>query len=152
MDSITTKQIFSDHLDVIFAYSYSLVPDELLAQQLAIDSFTQLLCSKQEQIYGKEDFIQELFQIIFSLAKRRSQHFTCSGNWRSDERSYFYQLKLESRAIMFLREKAFMSFHQVAYILDRELDFIQSEYLQVQLKLHDIMKKMGRSEVRQHGN
>ncbi len=138
MDSKVIKQIFSDSLDTIFSYSYSLVPDELLAQQLAIDSFTQLLCSKLEQLRGKSDFEQELFKVMFSLAKRRSTHLSSHENWSSDDRSYFYRLDLEDRAILFLKERLLLSYHQVSFIVDKDLDFIQAQHLQIQLKLHEI--------------
>lgn len=143
MNSIVIKKFFTENLDSIFSYSYSLVPDELLAQQLAVDSVTQIICSESEKNMGESEFLIHLFKVIFSLAIKRSGHFVESGNWENDERAYFYRLPLKQRAILALRENFSYSTHQIAFIIGESVDYAQAEYLQIQNKLKILLGATG---------
>lgn len=145
MDSIVIKKFFTENLDSIFSYSYSLVPDELLAQQLAVDSVTQIICSETDKVMGENEFLVQLYKVIFALATRRSGHFVNSGNWENDERAYFYRLPLKQKAIVCLRENFNFSTHQIAFIIDESVDSIQAEYLQIQSKFKALLGSFGES-------
>ena len=95
-------------LDQFYQLAYSLLPDELEAEQLVIDSVSGFIVkerkwlSKLEMSEGadtvyKRQFFQKVVLHLYGLGQKRVVHF------KFDKAGPFYQLPIKTRAILTLR-------------------------------------------------
>ncbi len=129
MDSLAVKEIFESKVDSIFSFSFALLPDELFAQQLILDSLSQVLCSKLDIILGESEFLVELFGAMYRLAVRRSSHISVDLTPKNDLEETFFTFPISWRVNILLHDRFAFSFHQIAYVLATEVEVVQAEYL-----------------------
>ncbi len=136
---VKTKELESYLLNInseFFAFSYALVPEELQAQQIVLDSVSAVLLNFRSEIadlvidekcQGEDSLKTDLFFLrikretyrqIFVLAGKRSSHFKNSMDVESDF-LMFSQLQLIHRAVLFLRYKTSISMHEIEEILGK---------------------------------
>lgn len=98
----------------LYSFSYILIPDDLQASQLIIDSIANILLDKKiliEKLLASTDKneleLKELkfllFKTIFELAKKRFHQIKSSVNLENLEP--FYHLEYEERATLFLKHR-----------------------------------------------
>ncbi len=117
-----------------------LLPDELQAQQLVIDAFTQCLLREREywlecewdsddKVELKQQrryLLRQLIGAIVELGVRRAAHTMVS--YRGDEHKAFYQLEVRTRAVAWLRFTQRLSLEEIEQTLG--------------LKRHEVVEKV----------
>ena len=108
-----------------YPFAYALLPDELMATQLLIDSITKMAViwrDLKEELPPMEVIELNLLKNAFELSLVRSEHFKDSRQLDSfnhtQENSAFYILGIRERAAIFLRDHLKVNFRNIAYILD----------------------------------
>jgi len=114
-----------------YPFAYALLPDELMATQLIIDSITKMVVVYKDKDYGSSITIDEIFEFdflknIFELSVVRSDHFKQSGQLKPlnphDRDFSFYLMSLEERACLFLRDKLNLGFCDISYIIGKNYE------------------------------
>ncbi len=107
-----------------YPFAYALLPDELMATQLLIDSITKMAViwrDLNEEIPPEEAIELDLQKNAYELSLIRSEHFKDSRQLdsfaHSEEDSAFYILGIKERACLFLRDHLKKSFQEISYIL-----------------------------------
>jgi len=99
-----------------YSFAYILLPDELMATQLIIDSATKLCLEIEADKEGSADLESLYIKAIFDLALLRQEHFVVT------ESASFYRLSLEQRAVVYLRDQREWSIEEIASTLGLEWD------------------------------
>ena len=103
----------------IYAFSFCLIPDELQAGQLVIDTVDLFLNSK------KPDFVENaehfeiqigLYQSCYQIALKRIQHMQLGLTLGKED---FFQLDFQERAILFLKIKEEFSLADCSQIMKK---------------------------------
>ncbi len=123
------EQFFKTKSNELYPFAYSLLPDDLQAGQLVIDAIDLILIDKDVAdkfpiYYVNEERLRKdqlhlttiLYSHIYRLAKRRvgqlSGSFTIPHGFGP-----FYRTSLESRAVVFIREKLSFSWERIGEII-----------------------------------
>lgn len=119
-----TNKILENLAIKYHCFAYALLPDELMATQLLIDSITKMTViyrDDKDSIPEQELFELEFLKNIFQLSVIRLEHFRASRQLESynhgGEDSSFFLIGLKERACLFLKDKLNFSFRDTAYIL-----------------------------------
>lgn len=140
MNKVLVSESFSQLNLKIFPFAYSLIFDELQAQQLIIDAISFYVTKNEETL---EEFCElgnindrkkawfsitkEIYQIVFQIAKKRFDQVRSSLSYR-DEDAHFYTLSVIQRASLFLKYKS--DFEEVDIIDILDVDYL--DYRQIQ--------------------
>jgi len=105
-----------------YPFAFSLMPEELMATQLVIDSTQAVfLTTDDEHILEDEKMLKlSLLKHLVKLAKNRRKHFA----HRSKEA--FFRLSLEERMVVFLRDRMDERPGEIAQFLDISLQEVLS--------------------------
>ncbi|MCF8060332.1 MAG: hypothetical protein K9K67_13605 [Bacteriovoracaceae bacterium] len=96
-----------------YGLAFILLPDELMAAQLLIDSISRLILSKEGGLSDDESILEKDFVThLISLARIRQQHFA----YKSEDP--FFKLSFDERAILYLRDKRHYPASFVATVLE----------------------------------
>ena len=123
------KQFFKIKSNELYPFAYSLLPDDLQAGQLVIDAIDLILLDKDVSekfplYYGSEEELRKdqsklttvLYSHTYRLAKRRVGQL--SGSFAIPHGfGPFYRTPLDSRAVVFLREKLSFSWERIGAIV-----------------------------------
>ncbi|MAF77587.1 MAG: hypothetical protein CME63_03320 [Halobacteriovoraceae bacterium] len=124
-----TSKTFENLSYKYYSFAFGLLPDELMATQLLIDSVTKISVMNRDQL--KEEDISvaldprklelDFLKGAFELSKIRFEHFKDSRQLNnfdhSEKNSSFFLLGIEERAALYLKDKYGFSFKDTAYIL-----------------------------------
>lgn len=112
--------------DPLFSFAFAMIPDQLQASQICIDSISAFLVENKivirkfieasdEQRSERSTEIQEiLYSYAFNLSQKREGHL---GHINQDNFKDFYELNIKERALLFLREKTSFSLNQIERIV-----------------------------------
>lgn len=130
-----------DHLlPKLFSFAYSLIPDELQAEQMVIDAYSVFIILEKERIESyqldstrrgqrtrfKRFLLKGLLRDILKIALKRSPQL---GQFKSGENyQEFYLLDISERATLYMRD-----------ILGLDLDEVQEV---MQFKKHQAIEKV----------
>lgn len=105
-----------------YPLAHNLIPEELMASQLIIDTSCALLLSKNEEITFEKEvaFEEEFIRKLMGLAKIRQQHFA------HREPGLFYRLDIQERVVVFLRDRQNLSPSKISSILQVNLQEVLS--------------------------
>ena len=123
---------FQNYLKVVsselYSFSYALIPDDLQAQQLVLDSTALLISEKAKEIkillensndYTKRETLKffkiTLYQYVFRIAKKRIIHIKNSLTAPKDF-STFYSLDIDDKSVLFLKHKVELDFYDIEEI------------------------------------
>ncbi|ATH08743.1 hypothetical protein BIY24_12530 [Halobacteriovorax marinus] len=138
------EQFFKIKSNELYPFAYSLLPDDLQAGQLVLDAIDLILVdrdfsSKFPEYFESEDELRRdlgvlsttLYSHIYRLAKRRvgqlSGSFTIPRNFGP-----FYRTPIESRGVIFLREKLSFSWERISEITGKSrIEAIEKYHLGV---------------------
>lgn len=129
----------------LYSMAYVLIPDDLQASQLMIDSVQAFLIKKSplfdkwEQDLLSENEIQinckmELLKNIFELSKKRYYQLKMSLRDIEDS-SGFFSLELDEKAALYLKERAHCSLEQCEYILAKSRTELLAHLYSARLKM-----------------
>lgn len=126
------EQFFKLKSNELYPFAYSLLPDDLQAGQLVLDAIDLILIDKDyiddfplyysdEGRLRKDSFIltTTLYSHIYRLAKRRVGQLSGSFSIPSGY-GPFYRTPIESRSVIFLREKLSFSWERVGEIIGQD--------------------------------
>lgn len=111
----------------LYSMAFVLIPDDLQASQLMIDSVQAFLIKmsplkdKWEQNLLEEDEVREslkmeLFKNIYELSKKRYYQLKMSFKEMEDSNGFF-SLELDEKAALYLKEQAHCSLEKCEFIL-----------------------------------
>ena len=124
----------------IFPFAYSLIFDELQAQQLIIDSISIFIGRDTQRLedYCDENDMQSqrrkwfeiekiIYKNVFQIGKKRFDQVRASLSF-DEENAQFYALSLMQRAVLFLRHQTDFDESDIIEILN--VDYIDYRQLQ----------------------
>lgn len=120
MNSWKTLKRNSEHL---YPFCFTLMKDQEMATELLINSLTQLAYhdhfSNLDDLNGDDILNPSRIQWNVSLAKAAYElSFNLASSSKSKgDRSFFFQLSKEARAVLFLKEEMSMSSEMIAQIM-----------------------------------
>lgn len=121
----------------LYSFAFILIPDDLQAGQLVVDSIQTYLISKKEnlnQLFSARnaDLNRELapikralLKLVFELAKKRYHQIKLSISEKYEEND-FYSLEFDEKSVLFLREKLKLSLEDIAVISGKTLSEVQA--------------------------
>ena len=126
------SQSFEPHIQKIipelFSFGFALIPDDLQAGQLVIDALASVSALNKEKLVeitdAKDDELRkiflseikrEIYRNMFQIGKRRCDQLRelCQ---EKNKFQTFYKLSVSKRAILFLKQKAHLSFSEIEFI------------------------------------
>ena len=134
----------------LYSFAFVLIPDDLQASQLMIDSVQSFLIQKKILIdkmgLSKNKIVQSLLdeaklhllKIIFELSRRRYQQLKlsfkdveCTGG--------FFSLDFDEKAVLFLKDKALFSLNEIEFITSGSHAVVLSHLYVSRIKIADFM-------------
>lgn len=127
MKTIELEKFIQSLAPEIYSFAYALVPLDMQASQLMIDSVKTLMIKnfpliekwkKAEDLRLEHEELGVRIQIykdVFELAKQRSLPLE---HQEVDENDEFYRLNFQERAALYLKEKTDFSLKHIEYIMD----------------------------------
>lgn len=129
----------------VFSFSYSLIPDELQAQQLVIDSFQYVTLNfnklldtelEDEQIARSQVF-NCLLRKTYELSVKRAAHLSRQEfNERDEFEAFYSDLDTQQRAIIFL-------YHRFQFSVERIMEVTGLNRFQIIADLHRGRNELG---------
>lgn len=109
----------------LYSFSYILIPDDLQASQLIVDSIANVVLEKKaliEKITSDSDKHEvelvelkyQMFKAIFEIAKKRFHQIKSAVNLENLEA--FYHLEYEERATIFLKHRYKINIELICFI------------------------------------
>lgn len=136
----------------LYSFSFILIPDDLQASQLVVDSISTLFVMNksmiQKWINGQElgfkacenEIMRMLLKTIYELAHKRFEQIRVGFD--GQKRALFYELTIEEKATLFLKEKFNLDLETIAFILDSNNLEIVSRLKNARLHLIEEIKKV----------
>jgi len=132
----------------LYSFAYILIPDDLQAGQLVVDSIQNFLISKKDNVEKlfearDKDLAKELMPIkrsllklVFELAKKRYHQIKLSIA-NEDGVNDFYSLEFDEKAVLFLREKLKLSLEEIAIVSGKNLSEVHAYLYSARVKMID---------------
>lgn len=103
----------------LYAFAFTLVPDELVAQQLVVDAvaadvFADPIIDEHDIDYDLVTL--KLYKRIFEIGKKREAHMGMT-TLTASEILTFFRLPIELRACLYLSKRESLDEEEVSYIL-----------------------------------
>jgi len=119
VDSSTVTKIVKTNLANFYAFAYSLVPDELQAQQIVLDSVTIILkdLNSSSNQLSSTGLLNHLYSILYKVSSKRHEQLK-GGFFHNSEVPPFFKQETFERALLFLNHKLFKNEQEISLILD----------------------------------
>lgn len=113
----------------LYSFAYTLIPDDLQATQLMIDSVSTFLIvngthelknisSNQDDEFEEKLILTKLYKHLYEISKKRFIQLESSLK-NSESEGPFFKLNLDEKAVMFLNEKAEFRMEEIAFVLSK---------------------------------
>lgn len=115
----------------LFSFSFALIPDELQAHQVVVDSICVLMLretslireladetERKREIKKLSNIRKFLYKNILKLGKKRFRHVEAGLN-AGTEFAPFFCLGLEDKAVLFLKHKTVFSLDDISWIFGK---------------------------------
>ena len=148
---IEKLQKFIQHLSPeLYSFAYVLIPDDLQASQLMIDSVQSFLIQKKILIdkmgLSKNKIIQNfldeaklhLLRIMFELSRKRYQQLKLSFK-DVEQTGGFFSLDFDEKAVLFLKDKALLGLNEIEFITSASRATVLSYLYVSRIKIADFM-------------
>lgn len=128
----------------LYSFSYILIPDDLQASQLIVDSLANVMLEKKsmvERILSKNDHNDEdlkllksqIFKAIFEIAKKRFHQIKSAVDLENLDP--FYHLEFEERATVFLKHRYKINIELICFITNMGHDELVAVLSRARTKL-----------------
>jgi hypothetical protein len=138
----------------LYSFAYILIPDDLQATQLMIDSVAAFLIqkkslldkwtAKEESAFG-EDLKVHLYKSMYDLSKKRYNQLRMSFK-NIEDNSGFFSLDFDEKAALFLKERTDFREELIEFILGKTrselLAFLYSARIKMVTELPSIHRRM----------
>lgn len=114
MNSWKTLKRNSEHL---YPFCFTLMKDQEMATELLINSLTQLAYHDHFSNLDDSSFDLESWNISLAKAAYELSFNLALSSKSKGDRSFFFQLSKEARAVLFLKEEMSMSSEMIAQIM-----------------------------------
>jgi hypothetical protein len=145
MKTADLENIIKNIAPELFAYAYILIPDDLQAGQLIIDTVQNFVLSKRAfidmtlQSNASEDLNNEiqqrLFQVIYEIAKKRYHQIKMSFNSTENKNNFFLNLEFEEKSMLYLRVRAKLEIEQIEMIMSKDKTIIIAFLTNARIKM-----------------
>lgn len=152
MKKIEFEKFLSIVSNDLYSFAYILIPDDLQASQLVVDSIQSLIISKRHTIdelfvdKKNSDHSLELLQIkrilmgnVYHLAKRRYQQIKLSIE--NDDIDAFYSLEVDEKSILFLKDKLKYSIEEISIVTEKTIQEVQSYLFASRAKMESFLSE-----------
>lgn len=117
----------------LYSFSYALIPDDLQASQVVLDSLGVIILEKKSLIENllvakfdenqdklKKDFELYFYRILFQLTQKRLAQLRASLQESDSLDVPFFTLSLDEKAILFLDEWTKFNIEELCFIFGKE--------------------------------
>jgi hypothetical protein len=125
------EPLISSLLPKFFSFAFSLIPDELQAEQMVIDAYSVFLIrekdfieeleydpkSKREKSRFKKYLLKNLVADVYKLGIKRSSQLRHLNRENIDYQAY-YQIEISQRAVIFMKDVLGFSIEDIQEILN----------------------------------
>ncbi len=134
MDVSEFEKYLSSQFNTLYSFAYNLIPDELQASQVCIDAISTLLLEDADIIddfqNGRKEDLEiriKLNRYAYNLCQKRENQLPplMKGD---NPHNKFYELDLQKRAIISLRENSAFSIEEIEKIIDKRNYEIINEF------------------------
>jgi len=119
------EKFLNNQFNSLYGFSYVLIPDELQASQVCLDSISSLLLEYKDLIKDfleNKDVSQEikihLHRFVYNLCKKRNVQLPAL-NVEQNNYMPFYELDIEKRSIIYLRDRSQFLLSEIEAIVDK---------------------------------
>lgn len=152
-----------------YSFAYSLLPDELMATQLLIDTVTKIVVELRDEyelnIEGTEVEISskelelKFLRNLYSLSTIRFEHFKNSAQLshfdhsdkKAKKKSGLFFLDIKERAALVLKDKLGLSYKDVAYTLSLSYEETLALIHRIRPEFLDLCGEPNSKSVMKHG-
>jgi hypothetical protein len=128
------ERYLNNQFNSLYGFAYILVPDELQASQICIDSISSFLLECKDLV---SDFLDDksvnqeikikLYQFVYNLSVKRDVQLTTLSTENRNS-SFFYQLDINKRGIIYLRDRSQLLLSEIELIVGRRNYEIINDY------------------------
>lgn len=130
----------------LYSFAYILIPDDLQATQLMIDSVSVFFIQKKSLVekwknspHDEDTKISDelkfhLYKAIYDLSRKRYQQLKMSFK-EVEDNSGFFSLDLDEKASLYLREKSHFNNNIIEFILGKSRSELLAHLYSARLKL-----------------
>ncbi len=144
MKDLDIERLLTNDLPHFYSFAFVLIPDDLQASQLVVDSISQLLISDREillkKINDKKWMKESVGQKIFELAQKRFSQIRLGIDLVNEHKENFYKLDIEERAALFLKEVSKLQYEEIAWILNKTSGQLNAILASARYKLFDLIE------------
>lgn len=142
---------FQEKSQDLYSFSYILIPDDLQASQLIIDSISTMFvmnksmivkwtrCDELEFKSYESEIFRMVLKTIYELALKRFEQIKVGLG--SSHRVLFHELTLEEKSALFLKEKFHLDLETISFILDSNSLEVLSRLKSARLTLIEQIKQ-----------
>lgn len=122
------KELILKKTDELYSFSFALIPDDLQASQILIDSIAGFVCKfiENKPNLNEIELNVKLYKNVFELSKIRYSQLKMTFKDIENTEKFFF-LDLNSKATIFLNEKTKFSKNEILQILQ----FSKEEYYSI---------------------
>jgi hypothetical protein len=144
---IEKLQKYIQHLGPeLYSFAYVLIPDDLQASQLMIDSVQSYLIQKRTFIermtQSKNKMIQnfldeaklQILKIIFELSRKRYQQLKISFQ-EVELAGGFFSLEFDEKAVLYLKDKGGLDLSRIEYVTSSTRAVVLSQLFVARVKI-----------------
>ncbi|MGZ3786999.1 MAG: hypothetical protein ACXVLQ_00670 [Bacteriovorax sp.] len=141
----------------LYSFAYVLIPDDLQASQLMIDSVQAFLIQRkplvEKMALTKNKIVRNLLdetkfhllKAVFELSKKRYQQLKMSLS--EVEQGGFFSLDFDEKAVLYLKDKAHFELEQIEFITGADQVEIMSHLYSARIKMTELMTDQGFADV-----
>lgn len=143
----------------LYSFAYVLLPDDLQAGQLVVDSIQAYLIQKREYIEtlfsnkNKDNHFEfnkikkETLQLVYELAKKRFHQIRLSIEETEDKKDFFH-FEFDEKAALFLKDKMKMTNDEISILMMKTKIEVLSSLFSARSKMMRIVPYVSADEAR----
>jgi hypothetical protein len=152
----------------LYSFAYVLIPDDLQATQLMIDSVSRLLIQKKSLVeswvkknvetevesndYLQNDILLNLLKSTYEISKKRYSQLKISLSDQVGVNSQFFTLDFEDKAVLFLKEKLNFEMASIEFVTGLSKSEILAHLYSARILLSEKLDKKRESILPQERN
>lgn len=146
MKNIELETFIQNQSAELYSFAFILIPDDLQATQLMIDSVSAFMIQKRTLIdkwsakdisvlsHNSQDIKIHLYKSMFDLAKKRYHQVRMSFKSVEDN-SGFFALDFDDKAVLFLKERTDFPLDVIEFVLDQTRSEIMAHLVSARMNL-----------------
>lgn len=163
MKTLELEKFIQNRSSELYSFAFILIPDDLQATQLMIDSVSTFMIQKRSLIDKWNESLQSqlsentndikinLYKAMYELAKKRYSQLKMSFK-KIEDNSGFFSLDFDDKAVLFLKERTDFSFEIIEFILGKTRLEVQAHLYSARIKMVNSLpvRSDNQSDARNH--